>query len=59
MILYLWEIIKNHCCFGKPEKKRLVHELKDAIQELTEAELNHSRAFLITLLQDRHRHNCC
>ena len=59
MILHLGEIIKNHCCFGKPEKKRLVDELKDDIKELTEAELNHLRAFLIRPLQDRHRYNCC
>jgi hypothetical protein len=58
MILYLWEIIKNHCCLGKPEK-RLVDELKDDIKELTEAELNHLRAFLIRPLQDRHRNQCC
>jgi hypothetical protein len=62
MISFILQSIYQHCCFGwKPSRRevRLLHRIKDDVEELTAEEMDHLQRFLLRNYNEDKKFCCC
>ena len=57
MLSQMLDVIMSCCCLGKPEKKKLIDEMRDNLKHLTTQETMLLRTYMVGPLRDKSY--CC
>ena len=57
MLYQMIDVIMSCCCLGKPEKKKLIDEMRDNLKHLTTQETMLLRTYMVGPLRDKSY--CC